>query len=58
MNKFLKVTGLVSVVGFTAANAALTAPTIDTANYEVIAGAVLLATGVFFGIKKAIGLLN
>lgn len=40
------------------ANAALTAPTIDTTNYETIAGAVLVALGVFYGIKKAISLVR
>ena len=58
MKKFLKLAGLVAVAGMTSANAALTAPTIDTANFEMIAGAVLVATGVFFGIRKAISLIR
>ena len=57
MNKFLKITGFASVAGVTMANAALTAPTIDTVDFTTIAGSVLAALGVFFGIRKALGLL-
>jgi len=58
MNKFMKIAGLASVSGLTMANAALTAPTIDTADFTTVAAAVLTAAGVFFGIRKALGLLN
>ena len=58
MNKFMKIAGLASVAGLTMANAALTAPTIDTTDFTTIAGAVLTAAGVFFGIRKALGLLH
>jgi len=60
MKKFTKVLGLGALVSFAAtgaANAALTAPTIDTGNFETIAGAVLAAAAVFWGIRKAIGLV-
>lgn len=36
----------------------LTVPTIDTANFLAVAGAVLVASAVFWGIKKAMGLLH
>ena len=59
--KFLKFIALGSLVGLTALNAAapvpLVAPVIDTSNFTTIAGSVLAATGVFFGIRKALGLL-
>ena len=54
----MKIAGLASVSGLTMANAALTAPTIDTADFTTVAAAVLTAAGVFFGIRKALGLLN
>jgi len=57
MKKILGTLGLISLVGVTMANAALTAPTISTTDFETIAGAVLRVTGVFFGLRKAIGLL-
>lgn len=57
MNKFLEISGLASLAGVTMANAALTAPTIDTTDFTTIAGSVLAALGVFFGIRKAIALL-
>ncbi len=58
MKKFSKVLGLGVLAATGVANAALTAPTIDTTNYETIAGAVLVALGVFYGIKKAISLVR
>jgi len=57
MKKFSKVLGLAGVIGVTAANAALTAPTIATTDFETVAGAVLAAAAVFWGIRKAIGLV-
>ena len=57
MKKLLILAGIAALAA-TSASAALTAPTIDTANFELIAGVVLTATGVFFGIRKAIGLLH
>lgn len=53
--KFLAVA---SVAGFTMANAALTAPTIDTTDFETVAGAVLVAAAVMWGIRKAIRLVG
>lgn len=41
-----------------AANAALTAPTLSTADFETVAGVVIVATAVMWGIKKAIGLIR
>lgn len=41
-----------------AANAALTAPTLATTDFETVAGVVLVASGVMWGIKKAIGLIR
>ncbi len=58
MKKFTKVLGLMGVVGVTAANAALTAPTIATADFETVAGAVLAAAAVMWGIRKAINLVG
>ena len=57
MNKFLKLGAVVSVMGATFANAALTAPTISTSDFELVAGVVLAASGVFWAIRKAIGLI-
>jgi len=56
MKKILLIAGIAAVAA-TSASAALTAPTIDTSDFLTIAGAVLTATGVFFGVRKAIGLL-
>ncbi len=53
--KFLAVA---SIAGFTMANAALTAPTIDTTDFETVAGAVLVAAAVMWGIRKAIRLVG
>ncbi len=36
----------------------LEAVVIDTANYLMVAGAILVAVGVFFGVRKAIRLLG
>ncbi|MGE0738282.1 hypothetical protein [Sulfurimonas sp.] len=57
MKKFLSVVGLVGLVA-SQAQAALTEPTLDTGNYETIAGAVLVGLAVMWGIKKAIGLIR
>ena len=60
MKRFSKVLGLGALVSFAAtmsANAALTAPTIATTDFETVAGAVLAAAAVFWGIRKAIGLV-
>ena len=59
MKKFSKVLGLGFLVATGVANAAdpMTV-TIDTTNYVSIAGGVLLALGVFYGVKKAIGLVR
>ena len=56
MKKLLILAGIAALAA-TSASAALTAPTIDTADFLTIAGSVLAATGVFFGVRKAIGLL-
>ena len=48
----------IAALAATSASAALTAPTIDTTDFLTIAGSVLAATGVFFGVRKAIGLLH
>lgn len=39
-----------------AANAALTAPTIATTDFETVAGALLVAGGVMWAIRKALRL--
>lgn len=39
-----------------AANAALTAPTVATTDYETVAGAMLLAGAVMWAIRKALRL--
>ena len=60
MNRFKKALGLGalgSLAATAAANAALTAPTIATTDFETVAGAVLAAAAVFWGIRKAIGLV-
>lgn len=40
-----------------AANAALTAPSLSTTDFETVAGAVIVALGVMWAIKKALGLV-
>lgn len=45
-------------LGTAQAQAALTVPAIDTTDFMTVAGVVVVATGVFFGIKRAIGLLR
>lgn len=58
MKKLFSVLGL-AFVGLTAsANAALTIAPLGTTDFETIAAAVVVATGVFFGIRKAMGLLR
>ena len=58
MKKFLSVIGLFALGLVTSANAALTIAPIATTDFETIAAAVVVATGVFFGIRKAMGLLR
>jgi hypothetical protein len=58
MKKILGLAGLVTFAATTTANAALTAPTIATADFEAIAGSVLAAAAVFWGIRKAINLVG
>lgn len=55
--KVLAVSAVV-VAGATQASAALTIAPIATTDFETIAAAVVVATGVFFGIRKAMGLLR
>jgi hypothetical protein len=51
--------GAVALTGLSSvANAALTAPTLATTDFETVAGAVLVALGVMWAIKKAIGLIR
>ena len=40
------------------AQAALTVDAIDTTDFMTVAGAVIVALGVFYGVKKALGLLR
>lgn len=47
----------VAALAAVSANAALTAPTIATSDFEAVAGAVLTASGIFYGIRRALGLL-
>lgn len=58
MNKLFGLIGLASVGLMTSANAALTIAPLATTDFETIATAVVVATGVFFGIRKAMGLLR
>lgn len=53
-----KLVVLGAVASTTMANAALTAPTIDTGDFILVATAVITATGIFFGIRKALGLMK
>ncbi|GHS86456.1 hypothetical protein FACS189487_00760 [Campylobacterota bacterium] len=46
------------LVGVANAAPSITAPTISTEDYVLIAGAVIVALGVFWGIRKAIGLMS
>lgn len=50
-------TGAVVTLG-SQASAALTAPTLATTDFETIAGAVIVALGVMWAIKKALGLIR
>lgn len=36
----------------------LTVPTLDTANYLAVAAAVLVASAIFWGVRKALALLG
>lgn len=36
----------------------LTVPTLDTGNFIAVAGAVLVASAVFWGVRKALALLG
>ena len=59
--KVFKRFGLVALgaaVAVSQSFAALTAPTIDTTDYETVAGAVLAALAVMWAIKKAVGLMR
>jgi len=56
--RILSIGSVAVIAGTTMANAALTAPTITTTDFELVAGAGLVAAGVFFGIRKALGLLG
>jgi len=58
MNKFLALAGLLTVGLVTNASAALVVAPIDTADYLTVAGVVITALGVFYGIRKALGLLS
>ena len=40
------------------ASAALTAPTLDTADFTTVAGVVIVALGAMWAIKKALGLIR
>jgi hypothetical protein len=42
----------------TQASAGLTAPTLATTDFETVAGAVIVALGVMWAIKKALGLIR
>jgi hypothetical protein len=50
------------VLGLALSNSAfaagLTAPTIDTTDFMTVAGAVIVALGVMWAIKKALGLIR
>jgi len=53
--------GLVAVgvlVATTSAQAALTVPAIDTTDFMTVAGVVVVAAGVIFGLRKAMTLLR
>ena len=61
MKKFSKVLGLIGlgVIGATAvASADPLTVAVDTTHYLSIAGGVLVAMGVFFGIRKALQLIR
>lgn len=47
-----------SVAVATNASAALTVAAIDTIDFMTVAGVVVTAAGVFFGVRKALSLLN
>jgi len=50
----------VAVAGVVVSNAsaALTAPTLDTTDFTTIAGAVIVALGAMWAVKKALGLIR
>ena len=45
-------------LGTAQAQAALTAPVIDTGDFLAVSGSVLVASGIFFGVRKALGLVK
>ena len=57
-SRIAKVGALVAVTAMTTANAALTAPTIDTADFYTVAGAIIAAAGVFYAVRKALSLMR
>lgn len=46
------------ISGSNAMASGLTAPTIDTTDFMTIAGAVVVASGVMWAVKKALGLIR
>lgn len=57
-NKLLFTVIGLGVAMATSASAALTPPTLSTTDFEAVAGAVVVALGVMWAIKKALGLIR
>jgi len=57
MKKFFSIVGLVGLMAVQS-HAALTVDPIDTTDFMTVAGAVVVALGAFWGVKKALGLLR
>ena len=57
MKKFLSLVGLVGLVA-SQAQAALTVDPIAQTDFMTVAGAVVVALGAFYAVKKALGLLR
>ena len=58
MNKILTIGFVAGLAFVTNASAALTAPTLSTADFTTVAGAVIVALGGMWAIKKALGLIR
>ncbi len=58
MKKILSLSALMALGLATSAQAALTVDPIDTVDFMTVAAVVVTAGGVFFGVRKALGLLK
>lgn len=58
MKKILSLSALMALGLATSAQAALIVAPVDTVDFMTVAGVVVTAAGVFYGVRKAMGLLR